>query len=170
MHRSRDAPSPPSSQPPARCGAARGTGPRRGARRPRARSARRPVPPGRRGSAAGRRRGRTGRRGAVRARVALLLESLDYEVARHSGDVTHDPEDRAVSGGHPTLTVRVYGTAYWVDAGVGDGPCEALPLREGAYEQGGFRYVLERLEPLEGGGTRLDAAQVRRTHAPGHLS
>ncbi|MFD9406271.1 arylamine N-acetyltransferase [Streptomyces sp. NPDC059989] len=82
--------------------------------------------------------------------LALLLESLGYEVTRHAGSVTPDPEDRAISGGHLTLTVRVDGTTYWVDAGLGDGPYEPLPLREGAYEQGGFRYTLERLVPLEG--------------------
>ncbi|MFG2983312.1 arylamine N-acetyltransferase [Streptomyces sp. NPDC048258] len=81
---------------------------------------------------------------------ALLLESLGYEVTRHAGGVNADPADRGVSGGHLTLTVRVDGTTYWVDAGVGDGPYEPLPLREGTYEQGGFRYALERLEPLEG--------------------
>lgn len=36
-----------------------------------------------------------------------------------------------------------------MDVGLGDGPHEPLPLREGTYEQGGFPYALERLEPQE---------------------
>ncbi|MEU7604456.1 hypothetical protein AB0B78_02495 [Streptomyces sp. NPDC040724] len=31
-----------------------------------------------------------------------------------------------------------------MDAGIGDGPYEPLPLREGAYEQGGLRYRMQR--------------------------
>lgn len=83
---------------------------------------------------------------------ALLLESLGYEVTRHSGGVNADPASRTVNGDHLALTVRVGGAAYFVDTGLGDGPHEPLPLREGAYEQGRFRYVMERLEPLEGEG------------------
>ncbi|MFZ3471987.1 arylamine N-acetyltransferase family protein [Streptomyces sp. 4.24] len=84
--------------------------------------------------------------------LALLLESLGYEVTRHAGGVNADPGDRSVSGGHLALTVGIEGTTYLVDAGLGDGPYEPLPLREGSYEQGGFRYALERLDPLEGEG------------------
>ncbi|OKK18511.1 hypothetical protein AMK16_19710 [Streptomyces sp. CB00455] len=84
---------------------------------------------------------------------ALLLESLGYEVTRHTGGVNADPAERGVNGGHLTLTVRVDGAAYFVDAGLGDGPHEPLPLREGVYARGGgARYVLERLEPLDGEG------------------
>ncbi|MCX5377620.1 arylamine N-acetyltransferase [Streptomyces sp. NBC_00091] len=83
---------------------------------------------------------------------AALLEHLGYEVTRHLGGVEADAASRVVNGQHLTLTVRVGGAAYWVDAGLGDGPYEPLPLREGAYEQGGFRYAVERLEPLEGEG------------------
>ncbi|MFF5702037.1 arylamine N-acetyltransferase [Streptomyces sp. NPDC012794] len=83
---------------------------------------------------------------------AALLEHLGYHVTRHLGGVEDDAASRVVNGQHLTLTVRVEGEAYWVDAGLGDGPYEPLPLREGPYEQGGFRYALERLEPLEGEG------------------
>ncbi|MFF3675218.1 arylamine N-acetyltransferase [Streptomyces sp. NPDC002120] len=84
--------------------------------------------------------------------LALLLETLGYEVTRHIGGVCDDAASREVGGGHLTLTVRIEGTTYWVDAGLGDGPYEPLPLREGAYEQGGLRYRLERLEPQAGEG------------------
>lgn len=83
---------------------------------------------------------------------ALLLSSLGYDVTRHLGGVNADPASRAVSGDHLALTVRVGGEAYFVDAGLGDGPHEPLPLRAGTYERGRFRYVMERLEPLDGEG------------------
>lgn len=83
---------------------------------------------------------------------AALLEDLGYDVTRHLGGVEADAGSRVVNGQHLTLTVRVGGAAYWVDAGLGDGPYEPLPLREGSYEQGGFRYALRRLDPLDGEG------------------
>jgi arylamine N-acetyltransferase len=83
---------------------------------------------------------------------ALLLGSLGYDVTRHVGGVYRDPASREVSGGHLALTVRVDGAAYWVDVGFGDSPYEPLPLREGTYEQGGFRYEMRRLDPLAGEG------------------
>ncbi|MGW1776812.1 arylamine N-acetyltransferase family protein [Streptomyces sp. NPDC002104] len=83
--------------------------------------------------------------------LALLLDRLGYEVTRHVGGVYKESrsEDalRGASGDHLALTVRVpgTGTAFYVDAGLGDGPHEPLPLREGTYRQGAFTYSLERL-------------------------
>lgn len=87
---------------------------------------------------------------------AALLDHLGYEVNRHVGGVYKESqaEDaaRGVSGDHLALTVRVPGAGnpdvtdtYYVDAGLGDGPYEPLPLREGSYRQGAFTYSLERL-------------------------
>ncbi|MBW5486935.1 arylamine N-acetyltransferase [Streptomyces bambusae] len=84
---------------------------------------------------------------------AALLETLGYDVTRHVGGVCHDAGDREVNGNHLVLTVRVEGTAYFVDTGLGDGPYEPLPLREGPYEQGGFGYRMERLPGDEPGWT-----------------
>ncbi|MGP3686900.1 arylamine N-acetyltransferase family protein [Streptomyces sp. IBSNAI002] len=82
---------------------------------------------------------------------AALLEHLGYEVTRHVGGVYEETGAQDVNGNHLALTVRVGGEAYLVDVGLGDGPYEPLPLREGEYEQGGFGYRLERLAgPLEG--------------------
>lgn len=85
---------------------------------------------------------------------AALLGHLGYEVTRHLGGVYKESEsasaERGVSGDHLVLTVRVDGAEYYVDAGLGDGPHEPLPLREGFYEQGAFGYFLERPEPKEG--------------------
>ncbi|WP_329196178.1 MULTISPECIES: arylamine N-acetyltransferase family protein [unclassified Streptomyces] len=80
---------------------------------------------------------------------SALLETLGYDVTRHYGGVAKDPASQEISGDHLTLTVRVEGAEYLVDVGLGDGPHEPLPLREGTYEQGGFPYALERLERLE---------------------
>ncbi|MFI5984373.1 arylamine N-acetyltransferase [Streptomyces sp. NPDC051555] len=79
---------------------------------------------------------------------ALLLEALGYEVARHVGGVYDDRAARKVSGNHLALSVRVGGGAYFVDTGLGDGPYEPIPLREGRWTQGGFDYSLT---PLKNG-------------------
>lgn len=84
---------------------------------------------------------------------AALLDRLGYDVTLHVGGVSEEPEVREVNGNHLTLTVRLDGAAYFVDAGLGDGPHEPLPLREGSYEQGGFLYRLERLDGAERGWT-----------------
>lgn len=81
---------------------------------------------------------------------AALLEHLGYEVTRHVGGVYEESEaeaaTRGVSGDHLALTVRVPGdTVFYVDTGLGDGPHEPLPLREGSYRQGSFVYSLEQL-------------------------
>lgn len=74
---------------------------------------------------------------------AALLEALGYDVTRHVGGVHGDPEGRGADGNHLALTVRVGGGTYFVDAGLGDGPHEPLPLRAGTYRQGPFTYRLE---------------------------
>ncbi|MFC9294461.1 arylamine N-acetyltransferase [Streptomyces sp. NPDC057011] len=84
---------------------------------------------------------------------AALLASLGYDVTHHLGGAYEEADAREVNGNHLALTVRVGGEAYFVDAGLGDGPYEPLPLREGSYEQGGFGYRLERLDGAEPGWT-----------------
>lgn len=75
---------------------------------------------------------------------AALLEHLGYDVTRHVGGMSADTDSQDVSGDHLTLTVRIDGEAYFVDVGLGDGPPEPLPLREGRYERG-FPYGLRPL-------------------------
>ncbi|MFJ8570356.1 arylamine N-acetyltransferase [Streptomyces sp. NPDC093514] len=75
---------------------------------------------------------------------AALLEQLGYDVTRHVGGMSADPQSTEVSGDHLTLTVRIDGEAHFVDVGLGDGPPEPLPLREGRYERG-FGYGLRPL-------------------------
>ncbi|MER5413724.1 arylamine N-acetyltransferase family protein [Streptomyces virginiae] len=83
---------------------------------------------------------------------AALLEHLGYDVTRHVGGMCADADSREVSGDHLTLTVRIDGEAYFVDVGLGDGPPEPLPLREGRYERG-FRYGLRPLGSADGPDT-----------------
>ncbi|MGW0392982.1 arylamine N-acetyltransferase family protein [Streptomyces sp. NPDC003042] len=84
---------------------------------------------------------------------AALLDHLGYDVTRHVGGVYEEADARGVNGNHLALTVRVDAAAYLVDAGLGDGPHDPLPLREGAYEQNGFSYSLEPLAGPEEGWT-----------------
>ncbi|MFE2477301.1 arylamine N-acetyltransferase [Streptomyces sp. NPDC001194] len=75
---------------------------------------------------------------------ALLLEHLGFAVTRHLAGVlvAAERERRDVNGDHLALTVRVGGEEYFVDAGLGDGPHEPLPLRAGTHRQGRFTYEL----------------------------
>ncbi|MFD5513347.1 arylamine N-acetyltransferase [Streptomyces sp. NPDC127051] len=75
---------------------------------------------------------------------AALLQHLGYHVTLHLGGMCATPDSQEVSGNHLTLTVRIDGQAYFVDVGLGDGPPEPLPLREGLYVRG-FRYGLRPL-------------------------
>ena len=84
-----------------------------------------------------------------------LLEELGFEVTRHMGGVFGtEPEADGVLGGHLVLTVRVGGESWYVDAGLGDGLFEPMPLRAGAATQGRFTYRLEP-SPLLLGGWRF---------------
>src|SRR3954467_2612950 len=79
-----------------------------------------------------------------------LLRSLGYEVTRHVGGV-HGPggPDAEMLTNHLVLTVSEVPTTehpagvWYVDAGLGDALHEALPLAEGAYDQGPFHLLVE---------------------------
>jgi N-hydroxyarylamine O-acetyltransferase len=75
---------------------------------------------------------------------ALLLEHLGFDVTRHLAGVlvAAERERLDVNGDHLALTVRAGGREYFVDAGLGDGPHEPLPLRAGTHRQGEFTYGL----------------------------
>lgn len=84
---------------------------------------------------------------------AALLKALGYDVTMHVGGVHTDAEGRGANGNHMVLTVRVEGQEWFVDAGLGDGPHEPLPLRAGTYELGPFTYRLEPSVSEPGGWT-----------------
>ena len=77
--------------------------------------------------------------------LALLLEWLGADVTRHVSGVQGGSVEVAPGpdGNHLGITVRTLDGGEWfVDAGLGDGPAEPLPLVFGRYEQEGFTYEL----------------------------
>ena len=97
---------------------------------------------------AGRRRG--GYCFHLNGALSELLRDLGYDVVRHVGGV-HGPDgpSEEVMGNHLVLTVRGLPTAdhpegtWYVDAGLGDGLHEPLPLRPGLHRSGPFRFELK---------------------------
>lgn len=77
--------------------------------------------------------------------LVTLLEWLGVDVTRHvsgvqGGAVAVAPGPNA---NHLGITARTTdGTEWFVDAGLGDGPAEPLPLVFGHHEQNGFSYEL----------------------------
>jgi N-hydroxyarylamine O-acetyltransferase len=92
---------------------------------------------------------------------SLLLAELGYDVVWHRAGV-ENPADPGYPGperaNHLALTVHGLpddDVPWYVDVGLGDGLHAPLPLREGTYVQGAFRYRLRRSE-IEPFGWRLD--------------
>lgn len=102
--------------------------------------------------------------------LATLLGWLGYEVRWHVGGVqVHPDAPPNVDGNHLALTVvnlpsdsNPTGT-WFVDAGLGDGPNEPLPLQAGTYRQGPHTYALRPSE-LALGGWRYDADPSMSLH------
>ena len=95
---------------------------------------------------------------------SLLLEALGFDVVWHRGGVQNHSDPAPVGAGianHLALTVHGLPTDecpsgdWLVDVGLGDALHEPIPLHEGSYVQGPFRYELRRSE-VEPGGWRLD--------------
>jgi N-hydroxyarylamine O-acetyltransferase len=95
--------------------------------------------------------------------LATLLSWLGFLAHWHVGGVQGHPGSKAnVGGNHLALTVSTLPSdtnpdgAWFIDAGLGDGPHEPMPLRTGTYTQGPHTY---RLRPSEitPGGWRFDA-------------
>jgi N-hydroxyarylamine O-acetyltransferase len=95
---------------------------------------------------------------------SVLLEALGYDVRWHRAGV-ENPGDAEYPGperaNHLALTVhglpddRNPAGDWFADAGLGDGLHEPLPLADGEYVQGPFRYRLRRSEH-EPGAWRFD--------------
>lgn len=95
---------------------------------------------------------------------SLLLEALGYDVVWHKAGVQNRalPEPPgAVVANHLALTVHGLPTdecpsgSWLVDAGLGDALHHPLPLHEGTYDQGPFRFGM-RPSDVEPGGWRFD--------------
>ncbi|TDV47004.1 arylamine N-acetyltransferase family protein [Actinophytocola oryzae] len=102
--------------------------------------------------------------------LATLLGWLGFTVHWHSGGVQgHVDAAPNVGGNHLALTVTDLPSdtnssgAWYLDTGLGDGPHEPMPLREGTYAQGPHTY---RLRPSEiaPGGWRFDADPSMSLH------
>ncbi|MEN3540156.1 arylamine N-acetyltransferase [Microbispora sp. ZYX-F-249] len=107
-------------------------------------------------------RGRGGYCCHLNGAFSVLLRLLGYAVIQHFGGVQGSPEEAAgATGNHLALTVSGLptdanpGGRWLVDAGLGDAIHEPIPLVEGVYRQGPFRYALRRSE-AEPGGWRFD--------------
>ncbi|WP_431605653.1 arylamine N-acetyltransferase family protein [Amycolatopsis melonis] len=100
-------------------------------------------------------RGRGGYCYHLNGAFSALLAALGYQVTRHVGGVQGSAADAPnVDGNHLALTVTGLpdsAEAWLVDAGLGDGPHEPLPLREGTYVQGPHTYRLRPSEVAPGG-------------------
>jgi N-hydroxyarylamine O-acetyltransferase len=107
-------------------------------------------------------RGRGGYCYHLNGAFSLLLHSLGYRVTRHIGGVQGTADHPAgAHGNHLALTVSGLPSpaapdgGWLVDLGMGDGLHEPLPLAQGDYRQGPFRYGLRPSE-AEPGGWRFD--------------
>ncbi|UCM91860.1 arylamine N-acetyltransferase family protein [Streptomyces marincola] len=102
-------------------------------------------------------RGRGGYCYHLNGAFAALLRALGYPVVWHLAGVHANPSvpPPGADGGHLALTVACEGEEWLIDAGLGDGPFEPLPLRPGIWRQDPFRYGL-RPSPRVPGGWRLD--------------
>ncbi|MBP2705898.1 arylamine N-acetyltransferase [Microbispora sp. RL4-1S] len=92
---------------------------------------------------------------------SLLLSRLGYQVTRHYAGVQGHGASPGATGNHLALSVTGLpsdgnpGGAWLVDTGLGDAIHEPLPLVEGDYAQGPFRYRL-RASEAEPGGWRFE--------------
>jgi N-hydroxyarylamine O-acetyltransferase len=95
---------------------------------------------------------------------SLLLEALGYDVVWHRAGVQNHADPEPVGpqrANHLALTVHGLPAGecpagdWLVDVGLGDALHGPLPLREGTYVQGPFRYGLRRSD-VEPGGWRWD--------------
>jgi N-hydroxyarylamine O-acetyltransferase len=91
--------------------------------------------------------------------LSILLRALGYDVRWHRGGVWSGPDEVPLRpfANHLALSVRGLptranpGGAWFVDAGLGDGPHEPVPLRTGEIRQGPFGYSLGPSPALDGG-------------------
>lgn len=102
-------------------------------------------------------RGRGGYCYHLNGAFSELIRALGYDVARHVGGVQTRGREPGITANHLVLTVRGLpsednpGGGWLADLGLGDGLHEPLPLVEGTYRQGPFRYGLRPSEVAPGG-------------------
>lgn len=106
-------------------------------------------------------RGRGGYCYHLNGAFSTLLGELGYDVRWHlAGVQRRDEPAPGANGNHLALTVHGLPApecpdgVWLVDAGLGDGPHEPLPLRPGRFRQGPFTYQVVR-SPVVCGGWRF---------------
>lgn len=102
--------------------------------------------------------------------LATLLGWLGFTVLWHIGGVQGHPDAKPnVDGNHLALTVTDLpsdtnpGGEWFIDAGLGDGLHEPIPLLAGTYPQGPHTYGLRPSE-IAPGGWRFDADESMSLH------
>jgi N-hydroxyarylamine O-acetyltransferase len=75
---------------------------------------------------------------------ALVLQAMGFRVMPMTGAVMRAQRGASAIGNHLVLAVDLE-EPYLVDVGLGDGPTEPIPLREGIYGQGWRTVSLEQL-------------------------
>ncbi len=78
--------------------------------------------------------------------LAWALEQAGFRVRRLAGGVTRETAGDSVIGNHLVLLVDLEDGVWLADAGFGDGLIEAVPLREGQFQNGVYRCALERAD------------------------
>ena len=102
--------------------------------------------------------------------LATVLGWLGFTVLWHRGGVQGHPDAKPnADGNHLALTVtnlpseKNPGGEWFIDAGLGDGPHEPMPLHAGTYRQGPHTYGLRPSE-IAPGGWRFDADSSMSLH------
>jgi N-hydroxyarylamine O-acetyltransferase len=102
--------------------------------------------------------------------MATLLGWLGFEVHWHVAGVQGHPDAKPnADGNHLALTVSGLPSNenpegdWFIDAGLGDGPHEPMPLKTDTYEQGPHTYGLRPSE-IAPGGWRYDADPTMSLH------
>lgn len=72
------------------------------------------------------------------------LRELGFDVSVVAAGISRAEFGDAMLGNHSILLVNL-GETYLVDLGLGDGPREPIPFREGTFSQGHFKFKLEKL-------------------------
>jgi N-hydroxyarylamine O-acetyltransferase len=78
--------------------------------------------------------------------LRALLQGLGFSVERREGIVdSRDARSRGELTNHMALVAHVPGgRRFIVEAGLGEGPLDPLPLAEGTFSSGSFEYTIER--------------------------
>jgi N-hydroxyarylamine O-acetyltransferase len=76
--------------------------------------------------------------------LGVALEAIGFRVRGLAGAVHRERQGDKVIGNHLVLLVDLDQGTWLADMGFGDGLIEAVPLREGAFDNGFYRCSLER--------------------------